>query len=108
MPFHTSVTTTLLPYEAIPKVMLGHLGMNSARHLNMFPLKPVRAIRGAGLTYPIDGLAMAAGAQIGTSNRTSAPTQSFAFDQRGALVFLNADRTEEALLAQGALFQPTI
>jgi len=76
--------------------------------ISIFPLRPVLASGGAGLAYPVDGLAMEAGAQIGTSNQAGAPTQSFAFDRPGAIVFLDPDRARDALQAQGALFQPPI
>ena len=67
-----------------------------------------RAIGGAGLKYPVDGLRMEAGAQIGVSNEAAAPGQSFGFDRPGAIVFLNAGNARDALQAQGALFQSAI
>ncbi len=76
--------------------------------LSIFPLRRVQASGGAGLAFPVDGLVMEAGAQIGTSNHTVAPAQSFSFDRQGAVVFLNPDRLRDALQAEGALSQPPI
>lgn len=76
--------------------------------ISIFPLRRIWAKGGAGLTYPVDGLVMEAGDQIGVSNEAAAAAQSFAFDRPGAVVFLNADRLRDALQARGALFQPPI
>lgn len=71
--------------------------------ISIFPLRSITASGGDGLKYTIEGLAMEAGAQIGTSNEAAGPTQSFAFDRPGAIVFLRPERLEDALHAQGAL-----
>lgn len=84
------------------------LDLPVGERISIFPLRCVRASGGAGLAYSVEGLAMEAGAQIGTSNHAAAPKQSFAFDRPGAIVFLNRDRARDALQAQGALFQPPI
>ncbi len=84
------------------------LALEVGERISIFPMRNVRATGGAGLKYPIDGLSMEAGAQIGVSNEASAPRQSFGFDRPGAIVFLNAGRARDALQAQGALFQPAI
>lgn len=84
------------------------LSLPVGERISFFPLREVTARRGAGLAFPIDGLTMEAGAQIGTSNEASAPEQFFAFDRPGAIVLLNSDRARDALRAQGALFQPPI
>lgn len=84
------------------------LDLPVGERISIFPLRRVQASGGAGLAYPVEGLAMEAGAQIGTSNQAAAPSQSFAFDRPGAIVFLNPDRARDALQAQGALFQPPI
>lgn len=84
------------------------LALPVGRRISIFPLRRVRARGGGGLKYPVDGLEMAAGDQIGTSNEAAAPAQSFGFDRPGAVVFLDPDRLEDALMARGALFQPPI
>ena len=76
--------------------------------ISLFPLRRVRARGGAGLKYPVDGLVMEAGDQIGTSNEAAAAAQSFAFDRPGAVVFLGPHRLREGLQARGALSQPPI
>lgn len=84
------------------------LALPVGERVSIFPLRRVQASGGAGLAYPVDGLLMEAGAQIGTSNQTAGPAQSFAFDRPGAIVFLGLDRARDALQALGALFQPAI
>lgn len=81
------------------------LALPVGERVSIFPLRRVQASGGAGLSYPVDGLVMEAGAQIGTSNQASAAAQSFAFDRPGAVVFLGPDCMHDALQAQGALSQ---
>lgn len=76
--------------------------------VSIFPLSNVKAIGGIGLKWPVDGMKMQAGDQIGTSNEAVSTPQLFSFDRAGAIVFLDPDRIAEALQAQGALFQPAI
>ncbi|MEL6977205.1 MAG: thiamine diphosphokinase [Pseudomonadota bacterium] len=49
--------------------------------VSLVPLAPSRALRSAGLRWPLDGLSLAPGAQIGTSNETRAAPQ----DRAGAI-----------------------
>ena len=84
------------------------LALEVGERISIFPMRTVRAIGGAGLKYPVDGLRMEAGAQIGVSNEAAAPGQSFGFDRPGAIVFLNAGNARDALQAQGALFHSAI
>lgn len=84
------------------------LSLPVGERVSIFPLRRVEASGGDGLAYPLEGLVMEAGAQIGTSNHASAAAQVFAFDRPGAAVFLNSDRARDALQAQGALSQPAI
>ncbi len=84
------------------------LSLPVGERISVFPLRRVRASGGVGLAYPVDGLMMEAGTQIGTSNLASVPAQPFSFDRPGAAIFLNPDRVRDALQAQGALFQPPI
>lgn len=57
--------------------------------VSLYPLVPVKGVASEGLTWPIDGLEMEVGRQIGTSNIAS-ETQVFAqFDRLGALIILD-------------------
>ena len=84
------------------------LSLPVGERISLFPLVKVRAVGGEGLKYPVDGLELEAGRQIGTSNEAAAPTQSFSVDRSGVVVFLNPNRLPDALRACGALFQPPI
>lgn len=57
--------------------------------VSIYPLRPVRGVRSSGLRWPIDGLELAAGAQIGTSNEASAEEVEVEFDHLGALIILD-------------------
>ena len=117
---HTLAALHVLIADSRPIVLVGEDDVAIAPHgptrltapvgdrISFFPMRKVRARGGEGLVYPIDGLEMEAGAQIGASNEAAAPVQSFAFDRPGAIVFLDADRLRDALQARGALFQPPI
>ena len=54
--------------------------------VSFFPLRPVRATGGAGLTWPIEGLELEAGSQIGVSNRAAAAQVEARFDRPGVVV----------------------
>jgi thiamine pyrophosphokinase len=56
--------------------------------VSIYPLLPVTAIRSRGLAWPIDGLTLAPGQKIGTSNEATRPMIEIAFDGPGALVML--------------------
>ncbi len=79
------------------------LALPVGERISLFPLRRVQAKDGAGLKYPVDGLVMEAGDQIGTSNEAAATSQSFGFDRPGAVVFLSPHRLREGLQARGAL-----
>ncbi len=51
----------------------------------------VTATRSLGRAWPIDGLALAPGERIGTSNEASQPVVEVAFDGPGALVMLERE-----------------
>ncbi|MFV0474583.1 MAG: thiamine diphosphokinase [Pikeienuella sp.] len=71
--------------------------------LSIYPLRPVRALAGSGLRWPIDGLEMEAAGRIGTSNQTTGPV-SMRFDRPGAVVILPRARLDAAL--RGLLNRP--
>ena len=56
--------------------------------VSFYPLTPVKGIHSRGLRWSVQGLAMAAGQQIGTSNEATASSIEFAFDRAGALLML--------------------
>lgn len=56
--------------------------------VSIFPLSPVKGLRSSGLLWPVEGLEMVPGKQIGTSNKATQPDVSVAVDNDGALVFL--------------------
>ena len=62
--------------------------VGSGARVSVFPLAPVAGLRSTGLNWPIDGLSMAAGTQIGTSNHAIAAEITVAFDRPGALLLL--------------------
>jgi thiamine pyrophosphokinase len=103
---HTlAVFHTLLRYPDKPVVVVGEheisalappgatlrLGVTPGARVSIYPLLPVTATRSRGLTWPIDGLALAPGRKIGTSNEASQPVIEVAFDGPGALVMLERE-----------------
>ena len=67
---------------------------------SIFPMRAIRTSGGAGLKWPLDGLEMEAGSQIGTSNEVASPNVSVKFDRSGAVIFLDPDQLEAALDAR--------
>ena len=64
------------------------LALRPGDRLSLFPLAPV-AGRSRGLEWPIDGLAMAPGGRIGTSNRVTGKGRvTLAFDAPGMVVIV--------------------
>lgn len=56
--------------------------------VSLFPLLPATGVVSTGLFWPVEGLAMAPGTQIGTSNIAVAERVEIAFDAPGMLLFL--------------------
>ncbi len=75
---------------APPRTTLRLAVMPGAR-VSIYPLLPVTATHSRGLTWPIDGLALAPGHKIGTSNEASQPVVEVAFNGPGALVMLERE-----------------
>jgi thiamine pyrophosphokinase len=65
--------------------------------VSFFPLQPVRGVGSAGLEWPIDGLAFAAGGRIGTSNRAVAADVSAEFDGVGMAAMVELRFLDAAL-----------
>ena len=72
---------------APPGVTL-RLAVTPGARVSIYPLLPVTATHSRGLAWPIDGMALAPGGRIGTSNQASQPVIEIAFDGPGALVML--------------------
>lgn len=67
------------------------LAVTPGSRVSVFPLRPVTAVRSRGLEWPVDGLALAPGSRIGTSNRASQPVIEMEFDGPGALVMVEPE-----------------
>ncbi len=77
--------------EAMALVPPGRvLGLDLApgARVSLFPLSPVTGTHSRGLRWSIDGLAMAAGRRVGTSNIAAEERVEIAFDAAGALLML--------------------
>lgn len=72
------------------------LGLAPGARVSIFPLRPVTG-RSTGLRWPLDGLALAPGGAIATSNEAVGGDVTLRFENPGALVML--ERPELALLA---------
>jgi len=64
------------------------LTVTPGARVSVFPLMPVRALHSRGLVWPVDGMEMAAGTRVGTSNEASQPLVELQFEGPGALVML--------------------
>lgn len=99
---HTlAVLHALLARPAKPIVLLGQaeaialapagrtirVDLPADDRVSIFPLRPVSG-RSTGLRWPIDGLELAAGARIGTSNAALGGPVTLSFDGEGALILL--------------------
>ena len=56
--------------------------------VSLFPLLPARGVESSGLEWPIDGLDLAVGQQVGTSNRAVADWISVTVDGPGVLLMV--------------------
>ncbi len=103
---HTlAVLHALLAYPAKRVVLVGEaevsalvrpgevmrLRVRPGMRVSIHPLLPVTGIHSRGLTWPVDGLALAPGTRIGTSNTASQPVIEVGFDGPGALVMLERE-----------------
>lgn len=62
--------------------------------VSIFPLLPVTGVHSRGLAWPVDGLALAPGEKIGTSNTASQPVVEVGFDRPGALMMFEREALE--------------
>lgn len=67
------------------------LRLRPGMRVSIYPLAPVRGTHSRGLAWPVEGLELAPGVRIGTSNRASQPLVELGFDRAGALVLLERD-----------------
>ena len=108
---HTLAVLSVLARRSDRRVLLlgGHdavatlppelaLDLPVGTRLSLFPMAPVSG-RSEGLHWPIDGLTLAPGGTIGTSNRTSAPRVRLWAHQPGLLVMLPVSRAPELAAA---------
>lgn len=51
--------------------------------VSLFPLRPTRALRSSGLRWPVDGLTLAIGGVVSTSNEAAAPVVAAEFEGDG-------------------------
>jgi len=79
------------------------LTLRPGARVSIFPLLPVRATHSRGLAWPVDGLAMAPGGRIGTSNEAIQPLVELAFDAPGALVLLELEALGALVRAVGGV-----
>lgn len=68
------------------------------QRVSLFPLLPVRGTS-EGLRWPLDGLTLAPGGVIATSNEASAKVVRLGFESRGALLILPKERLASTLRA---------
>jgi thiamine pyrophosphokinase len=77
--------------------------LSRGARVSFFPMTPTAGLRSEGLEWAIDGLAFAAGAQIGTSNRATDGPVAAEFDGDGMVVLLERRHLDAAL---GSLVAP--
>jgi thiamine pyrophosphokinase len=70
------------------------LAVRPGSRVSIYPLLPVTGIHSRGLAWPLEGLALAPGQRIGTSNEARQPLIELGFDGPGALVMLEPDGLE--------------
>lgn len=107
-----AVLHALLRRDHVPCVLLAEhevilhcpprldLEMAAGETVSLFPLQPVEG-RSRGLHWPIDGLAMAPGRQIGTSNRASGGRMELEMSGPGMILLL--PRTKLGAVTQALL-----
>ena len=83
----------------VPAAETLRLDIAAGDRVSLFPLLPVTGTVSRGLTWPIEGLRMSPGRQIGTSNSASAPRVEIAFDGPGALLMLERKNLATLLAA---------
>lgn len=74
------------------------LMMSAGETVSLFPLTPVQG-HSTGLNWPIDGLNMAPGHRVGTSNHATGGEMVLDMDAAGMLVLLARDRVADVMRA---------
>lgn len=67
------------------------LELPASARVSIFPLLPTTGIHSQGLTWPIDGMEMAPGQRIGTSNIASGGRVELGFDRPGAVLIVGRE-----------------
>lgn len=83
----------------LPKGQVVALDVAPGSRVSIYPLAPVTGIHSRGLTWSVDGLRMAAGARIGTSNLASDARVELGFDGSGAVLIVERRHLEALLRA---------
>ncbi|MEM6676413.1 MAG: thiamine pyrophosphokinase, partial [Pseudomonadota bacterium] len=73
----------LAPPERVLTMDLG-----AGARVSIYPLVPLRCAPSTGLVWPVDGLTLAPGRQVGTSNIAAEDRVSLRFEDPGALLML--------------------
>jgi thiamine pyrophosphokinase len=79
------------------------LAVTPGTRVSIYPIVPVRAVHSRGLQWPVDGLELAPGTRIGTSNLATQPLVELAFDGPGALVMLETEALAPLVRAVGGV-----
>lgn len=101
---HTDQRVVLLGAEDVAFVAPPKwaVSVEPGTRVSFYPLIPCRGIASTGLRWPIEGLAMQAGGQIGTSNEAVAARISASFDPVGAVTILPKRYLEAVVESFGA------
>lgn len=75
------------------------LAVEPGMRVSFYPLAPCRGVSSTGLRWPIDGLSMVAGGQIGTSNEATAPNITAHFEPNTAVTILPRCRLHSVVRA---------
>ncbi|MGD1870825.1 MAG: thiamine diphosphokinase [Neomegalonema sp.] len=107
---HTlAATHALLRHPGSPVILIGEVDliflapkvwrarMKAGDRISIYPLRPGRALVSQGLRWPLQGLDLAAGSQIGTSNEAIADEVSIEFAGRDAAIILTRTRLKAAI-----------
>lgn len=104
--------SALVVYRDRPVILLGEedivfhwrdgleLDLQAGTTVSLFPMQPVTGTESRGLEWSVEGLSLAPGVKVGTSNRATGGPVSAAFDEPGMLGILpleTLDQVAEAL-----------
>ncbi|MEM9060132.1 MAG: thiamine diphosphokinase [Pseudomonadota bacterium] len=78
-----------------PPARVLSLTIGAGETVSIYPLRPVQGLAAEGLRWPIDGLAMEPGGQIGTSNQSVEDRIQLSFDGAGALLMIGRKHLRE-------------